>query len=310
MVYAVVGLRRVGVASGCAEYKAGYFLAYRSLNMTNGVAPSVPILLLVAAYFHWSMIHLKREGMAADLRDILEKNPSVLPGAKHMRAVDESIEKLFSTHIWVPALPFLLVWFLLFVPWHSFRSFEYKLFNWVYIILLGTLYWALAVNWMQLMWCWSSFKKFLQWLERRPGRNAFSRLRKEISWAPLVTRPREHPLFVSTRSRDCLKALDTFDGSALPRLQREQHERLKELLSPETVEIQQRIDAIELEISAGNPVPRDVYGPLQWLLDSVAIKIIGQLEPSQWDQGDSDSLRRERDLADKTAPILRSRWQS
>jgi len=31
-------------------YKAGLFLAYRSLNLTSGVAPGVPILALAVAF--------------------------------------------------------------------------------------------------------------------------------------------------------------------------------------------------------------------------------------------------------------------
>jgi hypothetical protein len=212
-----------------------------------------------------------------------------------MGKVDRAFDGLFSRVVWLPALLFLLVCVLLFVPWRTLRTFELERYDWLLVAVLPTVYWATAVTWMQFLWCWNEFHVFLQWLETQPIRSAFSRLPKEISWVPLVTDPPERALFVSTRALDCLQALESFDGSGLKTPNT--LERLKESIRPEAKEIARLF--LEVDQKRAEAIDRVKYDDLQSGLQSVAAKIVADLQGTSWQEGDSDSLEAEREKATK-----------
>jgi hypothetical protein len=275
------------------DYRSGYFLSYRCFGLTNGVAPNVPILLLAGGLFYWALMQLTRVARVdrrTRMRNAVGKTE--LPGEWLMKAVDRSLEELFATSVWLPALSIPLVWALLFVPWRTMRSFEFARFDWLLIAVLGAVYWAMAVTWMQFLWCWNEFKGFLQWLERQPIRGAFSRLRKEISWVPLVSKPPEHPLFVSSRAWDCLRALRSFDGSKLKdSTDRDRLEGLKLSIQSESKKIEDILESLDKQLGKG--IDDKPYDELQRQFQSAAAKIVRDLEGTSWSTGDSDSLEAE-----------------
>jgi hypothetical protein len=209
---------------------------------------------------------------------------------------------MFYRNTWIPAAFFLVLWILLFEPWLSIRSIEPGLYDLLFGSLLAVLYLAMAISWMQFLLCWHRFKRYLEWLERQPVRNAFSRLRKEVSWVPLVTKPGEHPLFISTRASDCLTAIVQFENLACADDQAEL-KTLKEKLKPQHEKIRVLIKELDLQLSKGLKLDSNVYGQLQECLAIAAKSIQSSLEKSHWQRGDSDSLRRETELRPSRKPI-------
>jgi hypothetical protein len=183
-------------------------------------------------------------------------------------------------------------------------------YDWLLIVVLATVYWATAVTWMQFLWCWRAFRAFLQWLETQPIRSAFSRLPKER--VPLVTNPPERQLFISWRAWDCLKALQSFDGSklksrckleAFKRLIEPQADALKEIFEPKGKTFVGMVDTAR-------------YIGIQCHFYSAALKIVTDLQKTSWREGDSDSLDAERDKSsvkrnptpDETLVILKEEF--
>jgi hypothetical protein len=282
------------------HYKSGHFFSYRCFSLSSGVAPNVPILLLAGGLFYWSLMQLRRVAHAARRRGVQSAIENTeLPGEWLMQNVGRSLEELFATSVWLPALPFLLVWVLLFVPWRTLRSFEFERYDWLLIVVLGAVYWAMAVTWMQFLWCWNEFKGFLQWLERQPIRDAFSRLRKEVTWVPLVSRPPEHPLFISSRAWDCLKALRSFEESGLT--DKVGLETLRLSTQPEVEKIEQVMASLDQHLGKG--INDDTYKELQHQLQSAAVKIATDLEDTSWKKGDSDSMDAEQEKRTKNKKV-------
>ena len=286
-----------------AAYRSGYFFAYRCFALTSAVAPNIPILLLAIALYYWSVMQLRREGNVEQKKKGMQRahKQEEIPGEALMGNVDRAFGGLFSRVVWLPAILFLLVCVLLFVPWRTLRSFELERYDWLLVGVLATVYWATAVTWMQFLWCWNEFHVFLQWLETHPIRSAFSRLPKEIPWVPLVTNPPERALFISTRAFDCVQALEAFDGSGLKTPNRLQE--LKESIRPDAREIERLF--LEIDKNRTEAIDRVKYDDLQAHLQSVALKIVADLEDTSWREGDSDSLDAEREkstIKKKPAP--------
>lgn len=283
-------------------YETGYFFAYRSLSLASGVSPAAPVLLLAMVYFYWTWVHLWRENLIWQRRPAQQINDNNLdPKAKeHIKRVEECLANIFSPKVWRPALLFFVSWLLVLEPWYPVRSIEYRLFDFLYIVELALLYWMMAVVWSQFIWCWRHFQKFLQWLERSPIRNAFSRLRKEASWVPLVSKPRELQLFISARAWDTLRALRTFDPETLPRgPEKDRLTELQVLLNQPQSQPDTLSEQLEAALAGGKELSRVTYGQVQEQLEQAAAHVRRQLEDFDWKNGDSDSVQRELDSIPK-----------
>jgi hypothetical protein len=273
-----------------SEYQTGYYFAYRCLSLTSGVAPGVPFVLATMGFLWWGCARLKCEGMIEERHSVMRHEPPAVLGAGLTHRIDDSIENLFSFRIWAPAIPYVLVWLQLFIPVRSFRSLEHVSYANLYTVVVLLFYWAVAVAWMQFLWCWGRLRVLLQWLERQAVRNAFSRLRKEGSWVPLVTSPREHTLFITSRCWDCLKAILSFDLDEESWSDIDRHRRLTQSLKADAGEIRRLLDEIESGLSSGFAVDRDKYATLQVHMEGAAHILIDDLTESEWQQGGSDSL--------------------
>jgi hypothetical protein len=276
-----------------SAYKTGYFMAYRSLYLGNGVAPGIPIILVAAAYYGWAWINLNREVAARDRRAMLkhhqDRNAPVSELCTLMYRTDDQINDISSGRIRLFALVLLGLWFLLLWPPSTLRSVEYYLYDVLYTLILLTLYWCICLVCVQFFRCWRHFKTFLEALERHPVRNAFSRLPKEIYWIPLVSvRPRKS-LLVSSRIQDCLKNIlkQLSPISLLPDRQvmdclRRSHDRSETL-----------IQKLEQTLTTNSYVDPLLYGQLQQYFDDAEQCITQHLRTNAWADGDSDSLRQE-----------------
>ena len=291
------------------EYQTGHFFSYRSLSLASGVSPATPLLLLAGVYFYWAWIHLFRESMIRQRRAARTFESETLdPKAlRHVQRVDECLANLFSANVWRPALLFFVSWLLVLQPWYAVRSIEHWMFDWLYVVQLALLYWMLSVVWSQFIWCWRHFHRFLQWLERNPVHNAFSRLRKETSWVPLVSRPREHQLFISSRATDTLRAICAFRATTLPSEEIQGLLDLQTSLKDPSTEADALTKDLEVSLAAGRGVSRESYRNLQEYLERAAAEVRKHLQEFAWKEGDSDSARRELDSVEKEKPTQSER---
>ncbi len=290
-----------------SSYQTGLFFAYRNLNIGSGVSAALPVLLLGIAYYGWSWVHLKREGEIVARCRFRGSRPPTLPKTdERVIAVDDVLENIFSARLLVPAVLFIMLWFLLFTPWRSLRSLEHWPYDLLYGLLQAILYWAMAVAWMQFILSWNRFQRFLQWLERQPIRNSFSRLRKEISWVPLVTKPGEHPLFISTRELDCLNAIMAFEETGLSSDRATGLQRFKSDQKAIVEQIEQDLKSLDGNLAAsGSPDPA-TYTNLQIRFERVGQAIAQELEDSVWKTGESDSLQQEMESKGEKNPLSAS----
>jgi hypothetical protein len=295
------------------DYERGMFFAYRSLLLTSGVSPLAPILLASLAYFSWSWIQLHREDMIAS-REFLKTYASGIDtkGHTHIVGVDSTLENIFSIFVWRPAMLFLAVWLVVFQPWRTLRSVEPRLYDWLYLILLVVLYWMLTLCWTHFIWIWSDFRDLLQWLERNPVRNAFSRLRKEFAWLPLVSTIRSHQLFVTGRCLDTLSAIRNFDPKELPDRDAAAlallQTALEETIAQQCGEPYSLADTLERTIADGRDgIDVPSYATLHAGLDRIGAIILDHLHKNQWKGRDSDSVRREEqtDTVRALSPVRR-----
>jgi hypothetical protein len=306
LAFAIYFCITIGWLISDPAYETGYFFAYRSLSLTSGLSPAAPVLLLAIVYFYWTWVHLRRENMISQRR-LLQGLDLDLKAGNHMHRVDECLADLFSANVWRPALLFFVSWLLVLEPWRVARSIESQTFDWLYMSELALLYWMLAVVWCQFIWCWRAFRKFLQWLERSPVRNAFSRLRKETSWVPLVSKPREHQLFISSRAWNTLRALRAFGKEDLSSEQKEGLKKLQENIMASGSETDALNRELEEALGKGQDLNLDRYGELQKQLEVAARAVRTHLDEFDWSIGDSDSVRRELDSVPRKEPTAAQR---
>jgi len=168
----------------------------------------------------------------------------------------------------------------------------------LYFAVAAVFYWMIAVSWGQFLLIWRNFQTLLETLETSSVRNAFSRLQKEISWMPLVSRIPERQYYISMRCLDTLNGIRNFDAGQLrdgtDALESLQTALFKELApnSPGEKSLTDFRDAV----STSNPdkeVPPQVYYSFHHELERIVDIIFSELSQHQWKRGDSDSIRRE-----------------
>jgi hypothetical protein len=271
------------------DYKSGEFFAYRALYLGNGVSPGIPIVLLAVAFYGWAWTHLHREAevrVRRQVRPDSEKQPWSIDIWTLIRSTDDSIENILSSKIWIPALGFLCLWFLVLFPPESLRTFEFYLYDFLYWATLTAVYWCIALVTVQFVRVWRQFRKLLEALERHPIRHAFSRLDKEISWIPLVSASPGRSLVVSTRSLDCVKALYTLT------LDIGRHDpSLESVLSGSGSSLTASFDTMLHNISGGKDYNAE-YRLFQSQLDALTRHSLSILAPA-WDRGHSESVTNE-----------------
>ena len=288
------------------SYDTGYFFAYRSLWLTTGVSPAVPMLLLIAAIYCGAWIHLKRQVQMNQRREYenytksrweLECNLYNLTLLREefdwaIKIRERYIDKIVAAlndvgsaqMLLRAALPFL-PWFILFQPWRHAVSFEHWTYNWVYALLLSVVFWTMSRTWAQFLHSWREFKKFLEWLENQPLRRAFSRLQGKVLWVPLIARMPGQLLFISVRCQDCLKALISFSDPNLSRDRGDDLQALVEKLAP----INRNI-AGSMELFQANPNDRLQYNLFQGEFEAARLWIAQDLRRHTWAKGSSESL--------------------
>jgi hypothetical protein len=271
------------------RFQAGYFLAHRSLYLTNGVTPAVPLLLTAAGLVVWAWMQLRREGMMEMRKEAYLCRQAPGEFRECFDRIDESIKDVFSTRIWMPAFFFLAIWLALQMPLATGRSLEglwYDSGFWLSTIMLD---WVIALCWMQFIRIWANLQRFLQALERHPIRDAFSRLEKQVEWVPLVTKPYEHAVLITSRCMDTLRALGNLQDATHGAF-------ISDVALTLNAEWGLNVLFADIEKTLRESSPalyRPLYNELQRRLDQLQEAAEQELSNHDWNRGGSDSLNGE-----------------
>jgi hypothetical protein len=263
-----------------APYRAGIFFAYRDLIPDSGVAPSVPVFILAAAFLHWGWIHL---GRALSVR--LTK--TTLPGAgpfallrEFANRVDDALKPVIHRSWLGMTALLLLFWYIVFWPVRALGNAEPRPYHAMVLVLIVLLHGALASTFLQLRGVWSLFRDFLDQLEKMPFRGAFSRLPKEFASPIWRSIRNENALRFSSRCRDSLAAF-----LSVAQLDDEARARFTELLE----QIRSEIEQFENSAAGSGPPNRALQRQLRQHLAAAADELVRSLD-DVWKTGDSDSL--------------------
>lgn len=288
------------------SFQEGYFFAYRSLNLTSGVSPTIPLLLLAIPYLFWSWTQLHRENLSRMRMDMLP--PSAPPHSapeRHHDEIERSLQGILSARVLRPAVILMLIWLIALEPWSTVRSFEWCLYDWLYWLALGLLFYMTSVCFVHLAVCWKEFRDYLQMLERSPIRYAFSRLHKQLKWVPLAAKLPESQFLITTLSSEALAAIYKFKFSDLA--PGAQWEQVKRQLTPHYDRAVDLLRRCEQEITASGKPRGDDYAALQYSFENIRRILSLHLQEAEWSKGESVSLRAEVASGEKEQLSERSR---
>ena len=186
----------------------------RATGVTNGVCPSLPILLIAAGLYAWAIGSLRRITYFQNRAARFPVSHFDLVVKSDFEVLREDLEKTLSPvslpttgTVWciVSAIFCLLLY-----RWVGLDSLEPTVFS--YVIFAGVwLLWATVLfSIIRLMNIWAVLKKTLRRLERLPIRYAFSRIPSTFSWGPIWRRGDfRRSYLVQARSLEYLRCLLT-----------------------------------------------------------------------------------------------------
>lgn len=205
----------VGYAVLTIFWRAGkqsdFLAACRSLDLTSGVSPLIPVSLLLISLMALAFVQLRRVAYYEDHYPGVPKFKGDL-FCPELRTVVKTIRErthLLSCHYAHVAAYILLGAVLancLLQPSH--QTFEDLGLETLILALSIASGFFLVLVWIRFLIIWSAFGEFLQQLERHPLRHVFSLLPRGFVWSPVWQGGGKKRTHVAvTRSLECLLAL-------------------------------------------------------------------------------------------------------
>lgn len=169
------------------------FLHFRDLQLSSGVAPLLPILLLLVITYIGVWIYLRRLAFLDYGTVTLPEIEDGVGAPSHFNDTAQAITKwmvrLPKAKYWVIMLLMFVGIGLAFRPWATMDTFEPNV-KWILIYCYGLPFLVLLLNWFRLIGIWRELRKILRHLEALPLRWAFNRLPKQSTspiWGWQVT---------------------------------------------------------------------------------------------------------------------------
>ncbi len=262
-----------------------FLAAYRSLDLTNGVSPLVPITLLFVAAIALAFVQLRRMAYYEDRRPDLP-NMEGDEFCPRLDAIVREVQRKIRNLEFHPAYGAALV-LLLIVAWcvvtgaaQTLETRPLESAMMAAVIGVGSF---IFLIWIRLVLVWSAFSEFLQQLERHPLRQVFSLLPRGFIWSPVWQgggKKRTHVAI--TRSIECMQALQNHRLTPQD-LKDEISKNLKTSDSDSLAANAKRL----LEASAD----RRRFSPLRYMQLENALKGVTQegvkyLRRTKWNRGD------------------------
>jgi hypothetical protein len=205
------------------------FFAYRSIHPESGVSPIAPLLVLAVAIYYWAWIQIRRLRFAEERRPEIPED-SVVAAPKGFQ---DEIEDVFGKKTTWTSGPFILLFLLLFFPFGRLRTFEGHAYDLFMGAAVAVLYAMLIGNCVRFTLLWKDLRLLLQFLERHPVREAFTRLPSTFSWTSIWRGDLKPNYLTLTRARDCLRRFPLWYPSkkvelCLDHLQREERKEVEQ----------------------------------------------------------------------------------
>lgn len=173
----------------------GFFTAYRSLDLVNGVAPTIPFALLCLALISWAWIHLRR------LR-ILGQSPHSAPALgtrflepseandlrDEVKDVDNAVQDPFLLPAWAYIAGVSSVAALYLVMGEYTQSLELRPFDELYGVAFAVMVLLLLLTCARMLFVWVMLRRLLRTIEQHPIREIFGTVPLAEHWGPILHR--------------------------------------------------------------------------------------------------------------------------
>jgi hypothetical protein len=151
----------------------GFFAAYRSLDLVNGVAPTIPFDLIVLALICWAWVHLKRLRMFAETPLAMQAGGQAARLVKQIGQVQDAVQNPFS----LPALAYVValsaVAALYFVMGEYTQSLELRPFDVLYGVAFSVVVLLLVLTCTRMVYIWIRLRSALRTVDLLPVREAY-----------------------------------------------------------------------------------------------------------------------------------------
>jgi hypothetical protein len=214
----VVALVVAGMLAWCVSLvpnPTNRFFHWRNLNLTSGVAPVIPIVILLVMIYFGVWVYLRRISLWEYGSIQLPNDPmdDIFPSD-----CNPQVQSIDLCMLRLPPRPWgyilAVMWVtgtVVFRPWTSLGMFEPVWIRGSVIFWLGVAFLLLSANWLRFLAIWRELQEILSKLEKLPLRAAFSRLPRD---GPLSITGWSVPTksFLPTRQAvETLRALESAD---------------------------------------------------------------------------------------------------
>jgi hypothetical protein len=275
-------------------HQEAFFLAYRSLHLDSGVSPLLPLLALLAAYFGWGRVHLKRITMRFEQLaslPVLGSGPEFEALAECQTRMERVVNEPLPLH-WRTLGSFALATgIFVFLP-NALRSFEPAAFDRLVLFLLVILYALLFLTWARFFLIWKEFQPFLEQLGRHPIRFVFSDLPCATSISPMLQLTGQRRYLALVAVRDSLRMLA---------------ENAPDELTAEIATFETEVRKVSVNAMAGIVVRKTNAVLLHNSLKQINAIIVGALNRGCWRKGHSErkAAAKDTDTAESVRETLR-----
>lgn len=286
------------------------FLHFRNLNLSSGVAPTLPLasLLLVLYFGIWA--YLRRlsywQHRYVDMFD-LELDPVICQDFKpDFRAIDACLLGPLENRRWMIGALFVAVLsFVIFRPVTTLDMIEPSSVAKFALLFFGLALMSLWVNWFRFLNVWMRLRNILDRLENLPLRTAFERLPRAKT-LPILQWSSSQNIFLLRQVLDRVRALAKADPSNVNQKLEENFEaRIKALSSSVAV----TMSVVEKRVVGGSPwtgpqsVPsrrrEDHLREARQEMTAMMKTLSKKLRDEYWNRGSScDSMNQKTDPAD------------
>jgi hypothetical protein len=197
----------------------GFFFAYRSVHLASQVSPLLPMLVVLAVFYLWSIFEIWHLRFNEQLRPRLKVRPpfpgSSLIGPSTEEKIARAVSGFPPAGSWPGLVATFGLWLFFFNPFHPFHLFEHPAFGRLYDVVLCAAVSLMLAEGFRLRQIWSELRGLLFEIERSPIRPAFGQLRG-LGWSSIWRQWGEEVDRASlTRSLDAVQRLGSCDIAEL-----------------------------------------------------------------------------------------------
>jgi hypothetical protein len=173
----------------------GFFAAYRSLDLVNGVAPTIPFALICLALICWAWIHLKRLRIFGESpHSVPQLGTRFLEPARADALVTEvnRVNDAAQDPLFLPAWAYLAgvsgVTALYFLMNEYTQSLELRPFDELYGMAFAVIVLLLLLTCARMVFVWIRLRRMLRTIEQHPILESFGTVPLIDHWGPILHR--------------------------------------------------------------------------------------------------------------------------